>query len=331
DAPLGYGWAWDDLDEPYSAGVDALYFNEGFSEIVVRGGARAGDAVVARTRPAATFPPLIMQARTVPAAQVGSSAADSTRARSTITVSQDSSHAGVLVAGTIAAGDSVTIAITHRDQAAAYLAALREALASGGITVDGAATDTSARADSLFSLRSSTLRETLPFFEKPSQNQIGELLLKTLALQITGVGRADSGVKVVGRQLAAWDAAPDGFVIRDGSGLSRHDYLSPHTIVRVLDAITRLQDFRALYDALPIAGVDGTIASRMRGTPAQGNLHAKTGTIDKARSLSGYVNTADGRLLLFSALCNNFVVPTRRVDAVTDALSARLASLRLAP
>ena len=124
---------------------------------------------------------------------------------------------------------------------------------------------------------------------------------------------------------------PNGFVIRDGSGLSRHDYLTPRTLVRVLDAITHLQDFRALYDALPIAGVDGTIASRMKGTPAQGNLHAKTGTIDKGRSLSGYVTTADGRLLIFSALCNNFMVPTKRVDAVTDALSTRLASLRLAP
>lgn len=331
DAPLGYGWAWDDLDEPYAAGVDALYFNEGFSEVIVRGGARAGDPVVARTRPATTFPSLIIQARTVPALKGGGGAADSARARSTITVSQDSSHAGVLVAGTIAAGDSVVLAITHRDQTAAYLAALGEALSIGGVAVDGTRTDTTARIDSLFSLRSPTLREALPFFEKPSQNQIGELLLKTLALQVAGAGRADSGAKVVGRQLVAWGAAPDGFVIRDGSGLSRHDYLTPRTLVRVLDAISHLHDFRALYDALPIAGVDGTIASRMKGTPAQGNLHAKTGTIDKARSLSGYVTTADGRLLVFSALCNNFMVPSKRVDAVTDALSTRLASLRLAP
>ena len=81
--------------------------------------------------------------------------------------------------------------------------------------------------------------------------------------------------------------------------------------------------------SLPIAGVDGTIRNRMKGTPAQGNLHAKTGTLDKARSLSGYVTTADGRMLLFSALCNNYVVPTRRVDQVTDALGVRLASMRL--
>jgi len=67
----------------------------------------------------------------------------------------------------------------------------------------------------------------------------------------------------------------------------------------------------------------------MKGTAAQGNLRGKTGTLDKARSLSGYVTTADGRQLIFSVLCNNFVVPTRRVDQVSDAIGVRLASLRL--
>ena len=64
---------------------------------------------------------------------------------------------------------------------------------------------------------------------------------------------------------------------------------------------------------MPIAGVDGTIARRMRGTPAEGNVHAKTGTVDMARSLSGYVTTADGRRLIFSILCNNHTVPTSEV------------------
>jgi D-alanyl-D-alanine carboxypeptidase/D-alanyl-D-alanine-endopeptidase (penicillin-binding protein 4) len=83
--------------------------------------------------------------------------------------------------------------------------------------------------------------------------------------------------------------------------------------------------------------MDGTIRARMRNTAAMGNVHAKTGTLDKARSLSGYVTTADGgprdlgRLLLFSVLCNNYVVPTRRVDVVSDAIGVRLASIRLDP
>ncbi|MEO7456413.1 MAG: D-alanyl-D-alanine carboxypeptidase/D-alanyl-D-alanine-endopeptidase [Gemmatimonadaceae bacterium] len=328
DSPLGYGWSFDDLDESYSAGIDALYFNEGFAEVVVTGGARAGDPVIVTTRPASTFPAIIARAVTSAPLAAGASAGDSARARA-IVVGQDSSHAGVLVSGSIAARDSVVIEIAHRNQPVAYVAALREALSSRGIVVEEARMDSTGRTDSLFSLRSPTLREVMPFFEKPSQNQIGEILFKTLALEKTGVGRADSAARLVSRQLLAWGAPSDGFVVRDGSGLSRHDYVSPRTIVTVLDAMRRSPEFRTFYDALPIAGVDGTIRSRMKGTPAQGNVHGKTGTLDKARSLSGYVTTADGRLLLFSALCNNYVVPTRRVDMITDALGVRLASMRL--
>ena len=329
DAGLGFGWSWDDLDDSYSAGVDALYFNEGFTQVVVFGGARAGDPVRAVTRPAGTYPPLIVRARTVSRPAAGALRAD-TMAANSIQLSQDSSRAGVLVQGTIAAGDSLVQEITFRDHSRAYLAALAEALQSRGVRVFGATVNGGAtRLDSLVTIQSPTLREVLPYFEKPSQNQIGELLFKTIAVRATGIGRADTAAQVVGRQLLAWGARADGFVVRDGSGLSRHDYLSPRTIIAVLDAMRRGPDFKVFYDALPVAGVDGTIRNRMRGTPAAGNVHAKTGTLDKARSLSGYVTTADGRLLMFSALCNNYVVPTRRVDQVTDALSIHLASMRL--
>lgn len=325
DAPLGFGWEWDDLDESYSAGVGALYFNEGFTQIVVHGGARAGAPVRAVTRPATTYPRLIVTATTV----APPASTDTLTARPAIIVGQDSSHTGVLVSGTIAVGDSVVVELAFRDQTAAYLAALTEALRGAGIRIADAKTDTTARLDSLLTTLSPPLHDVLPYFLKPSQNQIGEILFKTLALVKTGVGTADSAQRVVSNQLLAWGAAPDGFAVRDGSGLSRHDYVSPRTIIHVLDAARQLPDFKVLYDALPIAGVDGTIRGRMKGTPAEGNVHAKTGTLDKARSLSGFVTTADGRLLLFSALCNDYVVPTRRVDQVTDALGARLASLRL--
>lgn len=325
DAPLGFGWAWDDLDESYSAGVDALYFNEGFTQVVVYGGARPGAKVRAITRPLSRYPRLIVKAVTVaPVAPT-----DTLTAKPAIIVGQDSSHTGVLVSGTIAVGDSAVVEISFRDQQAAYLAALTEALRSNGITISGSRTDTTANLDSLVTQLSPPLRDVFPFFEKPSQNQIGEILFKTLGLVKTGTGTADSARRVVSRQLIDWGAAPDGFAVRDGSGLSRHDYVSPRTIIHVLDAMRRSPDFAVFYDALPIAGVDGTIGNRMRGTPAQGNVHAKTGTLDKARSLSGYVTTADGRMLLFSALCNNYVVPTRRVDQVTDALGIRLSTLRL--
>jgi serine-type D-Ala-D-Ala carboxypeptidase/endopeptidase (penicillin-binding protein 4) len=324
DAPLGFGWEWDDLDEAYGAGVDALYFNEGFTEIVVHAGTRVGDLARATTRPATTYPSLIAQVRTV-ARPV--SAADSATRGTKVTAGFDSSHVGVRVSGTIAEGDSAVVQLAFRDQPAAFVAALREALRARDITIDDARTDSTASLDSLVAMRSPPLKEVLPFFLKPSQNQIGEILFKSIALKATGVGRADSAQKVVTQQLVAWGAAADGFAVRDGSGLSRHDYVSPRTLITVLDAARRSPDFRALYDGLPVAGVDGTLETRMRGTAAQGNAHAKTGYVDKARSLSGYVTTADGRLLMFSALCNNYVVPTSAVARVQDALVVRLATM----
>lgn len=227
-------------------------------------------------------------------------------------------------------GDTVPAPTVIRDPAAAFLGALAAALAERHIALDGSVDSRAALPDSglmpLFELRSPPLADILARMLKPSQNQIAEILFKTLALEKTGVGVADSARRVLERQLLAWGVQPDGFAVRDGSGLSRHDYLTPETIVRVLDVMRKSPNFPTWYDALPIAGVDGTIADRMKGTPAEKNVHAKTGTVDKARSLSGYVTTANGRMLLFSFLCNNFTVPNREVERVQDAILVLLAS-----
>jgi serine-type D-Ala-D-Ala carboxypeptidase/endopeptidase (penicillin-binding protein 4) len=230
-------------------------------------------------------------------------------------------------------GDSVAGMIVIRDPAAAFLAALSAALGERHLLLDGSVDARVPLPDAgllpIFELHSVPLSAILTRMAKPSQNQIAEILFKTLALEKTGVGSADSGRRVVERQLTAWGALPDGFAVRDGSGMSRHDYVTPETIVRILDAMRTGPNFTVWYDALPIAGVDGTIGGRMKGTPAQNDVHAKTGTLDKTRSLSGYVTTADGRMLVFSFLCNNFSTPTREVDRVQDAILVLLASSRM--
>ena len=131
------------------------------------------------------------------------------------------------------------------------------------------------------------------------------------------------------RTLALWGVTPEHLAYRDGSGLSRHDYVSPRAIVRVLDAMHRAPWAVTYREALPLAGVDGTMANRMKDTPAAGNAYAKTGTVDKARSLSGYVTSADGHQILFAMLANNFTVPNREVERVQDLLVSTLAGLRI--
>lgn len=345
DATLGFGWAWDDLEYPYAAGVDELYLNEGFSTVAVRAGQQAGDTVSVRTSPAATYPRVRVLARTAG----GPSAPRGDRG---LRLARDSTMPETLtLKGEIAAGDSAVLTIAYLDHAAAYLTALREGLVSRGISVDGgvlarplseagAGTSPGAGAPTsvsppepaytpLFGLSSPPLREIMSAFEKPSQNQIGEILFKTLGRARTGVGTADSARRVVASQLIAWGAAPDGFVVRDGSGLSRNNVVTPETLTHVLAAMRADTAFAVFHDALPVAGVDGTIRSRMRGSAAAGNLHAKTGTLDMVRSLSGYITTADGRQLIVVMLANNWTVPVREVEAVQDAIAIRLAQLRL--
>lgn len=322
DARYGEGWSWDDFDYYYSAPVDELLINESSSTVIVRGGARRGAAAVTRVIPAATYPPFRYEIRTVGGAGHPD---EQTELRALF----DSVSGGYLIRGTIRAGESLSVDVAHHDPVRGYLTALSDAIRERGIAIGGARSDTGARVDTLFHTMSPPLREILPAFEKKSQNQIGEILLKTLGLERTGAGTADSGLAVVRRQLLAWGADSDGFSAHDGSGLSRLNYVSPRTIVRVLERMRGDSAYSAFPAALPIAGVDGTIRARMKGGPAEGNVRAKTGSVQRARSLSGYVTTADGRELVFSFLCNGFMTPAEEVEAAQDSIANMLAGARL--
>ena len=320
DANIGHAWEHDDLATSSGAAIDELLFNEGIAHVHVRAGTTVGDTVSARTTPARTFPRLRLLAITTDSMGVDSVAR--------LSAVKDTLRGDVVIAGAIPQGDSATLTVAFRDPAAAYLAALREALADRGITIEDSLFTDTTRQDTLFILRSPPLSEILAAFMKPSQNQIGEVLFKTVALVQSDTGTARVARRLFAERLRAWGAEPDGFLVWDGSGLSRQDLVSPATLIRVLDTMRRHANFQIYYDAFPVAGVDGTLRTRMRGTAAEANARGKTGTLSNVRSLSGYVTTADGRLLLYSVLCNNYLVPTAYVSRVQDTIAVRLARLR---
>ena len=316
----GFGWDWDDLNEAYGAGVSELLFNEAFTEVRVAGCARVGARACVSTAPLRTSPALRSRVVIRPA---GSGPPQLEWWR------DSASMPGIAVRGSIAAGDSLTVSVAQPDTRATFVAAVTEALSQAGITVHARVQPTRAgdAVDTLCILQSPPLRAVLPAMQKPSQNQIAEALFRTLGLQVTGVGTPDSARVVIERQLAAWAVRPDAYAIRDGSGLSRHDYLTPRAIVQVLGEVRNYEFFQDFLAALPVAGVDGTLQNRMRSF-AQGRVHAKTGTIDKARALSGYATSADGELLIFSIIANNFSVPNREVDRVAESIVERLVTMR---
>lgn len=321
----GYGWAYDDFDAAYSAAIDELMFNEGELYLQVRAGKKAGAPVRVERTPTRSYPALVVEATTRDSAATAAGMSRPPR----LEAAYDSSGNTLVLRGNLALGDSARLTVAYRHPNDAFLAALGQTLADSGITVQSrplAKRDTATRAaDTLTVIESPRFADVLTRMEKPSQNQMAELFFRTTALQVTGSGSADSAQALGARTLASWGITASDAAYRDGSGLSRHDYVTPRAIIKVLDTMRRSPHFAMFRDALPIAGVDGTIRNRMRGTPAAGNVRAKTGTLDKARSLSGYVTTANGRLVMFSMLANNFTVPTREVERVQDLLAAMLA------
>ena len=111
----------------------------------------------------------------------------------------------------------------------------------------------------------------------------------------------------------------------DGSGLSRYNEVSPRCLVRLLTWLCRSPYHETFFDSLPIAGVDGTLKNRLKGTAAQANVRAKTGTMAHVSSLSGIVKTRDGETLAFSILMNNHLAAPKACREVQDKIAVLLA------
>jgi serine-type D-Ala-D-Ala carboxypeptidase/endopeptidase (penicillin-binding protein 4) len=315
--PLGYGLAWENLRTRFGAPVADLMFDEASSRVTVRAGARAGAPATIAVQPAIGYPRLRVTAVTGSSREAAAGTAD------TITIHYLPEE--VVVGGVIPLGATRAMDLVHQDPRAGFLAALQTALARRGIVVGNATLAAAPARDTLFTYRSAPLREVSALMQKPSQNQIAEVLLRTIGLELTGVGAPDSGRRVMSDDLLALGAEEDGFIIGDASGLSRYSFLTPETIIRLLH---EMRTDAAFVASLPLIGVEGTLAGRMRRSAAAGRGRAKTGTISNGVALSGYLETADGEPLLFSILANNWSVPSRDVERTIDAVVDVLASVR---
>jgi len=326
---LGQGWAWDYLAYGYAAKTSALQYNEDLVEIVIRPGAAVGAAASIEIRPGGN-------GLTVDNAVTTSAAGG----RPDLTQQRLPGSGRLRVAGSVPLG-SGEIARTASVDAPAlfFLHELHDTLIGEGVLIRNAplawnqaatppALDT---ARLLFVHRSPPLSEVATVLMKASQNLYAETLLRALSAH-TGTGTAQAGQKIVREVLTGWGVPPDGYVLADGSGLSRYNYVTADTLVRILRQMAADTRHAAAFEAtLPVVGKDGTLARRMRSTRAEGNVKAKTGSIANVRALSGYVTTLDGERLVFSIIANNFNVPTETIDAAVDAAVVRLAEFSRKP
>jgi D-alanyl-D-alanine carboxypeptidase/D-alanyl-D-alanine-endopeptidase (penicillin-binding protein 4) len=156
---------------------------------------------------------------------------------------------------------------------------------------------------------------------------MAECLLKTLGAEKKGRGDYGSGIAAEKEFLARIGVAGDELNIFDGSGLSRCDMVSPNALVTILSYMHRSPNSKVWIDSLPAAGGDGTLHLSMRGTPAEGNLRAKTGNLGWVQSLAGYVTTKGGEPLVFALIVNNFKCPDSEIYKIRTQIGAALASL----
>jgi serine-type D-Ala-D-Ala carboxypeptidase/endopeptidase (penicillin-binding protein 4) len=118
--------------------------------------------------------------------------------------------------------------------------------------------------------------------------------------------------------LAGLGVAPDGVVQYDGSGLSRHNLITPAAVVQLYNYMGKSRYAQAWRESLTVGGIDGTLRNRFKGTRAQGNVRGKTGTIDQVSALSGYVRTAAGEELAFSMVVNGVPETSTRTSLIDE-------------
>jgi len=203
----------------------------------------------------------------------------------------------------------------------------REQLGEEGITINGAvcADVVPAEAVELANYESVPMSEIIALLNKPSDNHIAEQLIKTLGAT-DGPGTWRKGIVAVGQFLRKVGINPDELHLADGSGLSRLDMIAPRMLAQVLRYMNTHPQAKAYRDSLPIAGVDGSLRLRMRGTPAEKNAHAKPGYVMSVSTLAGYVNDRDGKPLVFALMANNYLCPTSVIRGIQDQLCTLLAS-----
>jgi len=317
----GADWSWQDLVWRYGAEISALSFNDNAATLTVTAGERAGDPVMLERSPETAYYRVESTATTSPAGT-----------GSDLVLDRDLGTNVIRLGGTFPVGEEPEeLGVAVEDPAryaATVFAEMLEAKGirvTGGISTSSDALPTGARV--LAARDSAPLSEILKGINKPSQNLRTEMLLRLLGARAKGAGTVQAGHAAVLEFLRRVGVSPQAWSLQDGSGLSRSDLVSPHEMVSLLAAMERHRYAAAFKESLPIAGVDGTLEHRMRGTAAQGRVVAKTGTIRHVNALDGYTTTRAGERLAFAIVVNHYTGDpkdaTTAIDQIVNLLAGR--------
>ena len=336
DAPLGYGWSWDDTPYYYAAELGALVFNENTVDITIEPRSIGMPGHV-RWEPLNTnYVTVVNETETIAARN-----------------EEDEEYERPLGQNTLYLRTKLPQGLTEEESLTVwnptrfFVHVLRQVLEQEGITVEGEPVDideldrvpayTAADVRPIASYTSVPLSNIVQELNRESNNLYAEQVLRTLGVvhpadsveDDVEMGSAEMGVAAAMRTYATAQIDTSRIQFADGSGLSRHNLVTPTSVIQLLthmwnhprDAVNS-----AFFASLPVGGRNGTLEYRFQGRArAQGRVQAKTGTLSNASSLSGVVPAADGTPLAFSILCNHHVTESDSIRAAQDAIVNALA------
>jgi D-alanyl-D-alanine carboxypeptidase/D-alanyl-D-alanine-endopeptidase (penicillin-binding protein 4) len=328
-SPVSGSWEWDDLQFYYGAEVSALPLNDNAQSLSVIPGPVGYPCSVKFT----PFNPIVRITNLCTTTAAGTPR--------TLRIDKKIDRNIVEITGALPAGNAgFSGFVSVSRPAELFVALLKQRLEAKGITVTGQTRAVNVKTlvppdmnTEIAKLESPPLSVIAARTMKPSQNMYTETLLWTLGenwrAKLPATSTRDSaelGLEAVKAFMKEIGVADDGFIQHDGSGLSRHDLITPEAVVQLYTYMGKQSRYaQAWRDSLTIGGVDGTLRSRFTGTKAAGNVRGKTGTIDQVSALSGYVTTASGEQLVFSMVVNG-VNETRTRTSLLDDIVVYLAN-----
>jgi D-alanyl-D-alanine carboxypeptidase/D-alanyl-D-alanine-endopeptidase (penicillin-binding protein 4) len=328
DQRIGYGWTHGGLDTWYSAEFGPLQLNENYVDLQIIPPAKEGEELLITPNIKSNYFQIRNNIKVVKEGE--------TR----VSVTREYGSTEIVLSGTAVIGSpAFERSPSVPNPTLWYATVLQETLEASGISVEGEPLDItdatpdwlqnweSAEREMILEHKSAPLSDVLAVLMKRSQNLYAETMPLVVGYEKTGKGEFRAGEKYVEETLQKFGIKPNEFVYGDASGLSRYNYISPNHLILILEGMLKSPNAEVWKKTFPIAGVDGTLRARMKGTLAEGNVRAKTGTIANTRGLSGYVTTKDGEELVFSFLVNGHTVGDSATNAVTDGVLALLAGL----
>ncbi len=332
--PFPEGWAVGDMPFDYGAAVSAICFDDNGLDVKVTPGDHVGAPAWVAVEP---WPGYDVYAYSVTTGAAGS--------QPDFNTVENPGHKPFLVRGSIPLGHPpIDLAMAMPEPAEYTAHVLKQMLLARGIRVtgdaralhappppDGMTFDPpqalpqtpapSANTLVLAERQSPPLIEIVRVLNKVSENLHAEILLRTVAKEKSGEGSLTAGLKIEQQFLASIGILPSDVLVDDGSGLSRQNLVTPRAVVGLLEYGRRQPWGDAYLSTLPVAGIDGTLDNRMKGTAAEGRMQAKTGSVEHTQAISGFATTLHGEHLIFSMFDNHNGGTGRDATHVLDTIA----------